>query len=111
MKTASKPGPLMSPLPVVMVSCGDMETSNIITIAWTGIINSDPPMTYVSIRKERYSHDIIAESGEFVINVTSADIVKATDYCGVKSGRDVDKDERNSYRDYLLSQQIGRAHV
>ena len=91
MKISSKPGPLMAPLPVVMVTCGDMENCNIITIGWTGIINSDPPITYVSVRKERYSHDMIAESGEFVINLATSDIAKATDYCGVKSGRDVDK--------------------
>ena len=91
MKISSKPGPLTAPLPAVMVSCGDMEKSNIVTVAWTGIINSHPPVTYVSVRKERYSHDIIAEKGEFVINLTNTDLVKAMDYCGVKSGRDVDK--------------------
>ncbi len=81
----------MAPLPTVMVSCGDMEDSNIITIAWTGIINSNPPMTYISVQPRRFSHDIIAECGEFVINVTTEELVKAMDYCGVKSGRDVDK--------------------
>ncbi len=91
MKIRSKAGPLTAPLPAVMVSCGDMEESNIITVAWTGIINSHPPMTYVSIRKERYSHDMIAEHGEFVINLTTADLTRAMDYCGVKSGREVDK--------------------
>ena len=91
MKISSKPGPLTAPLPVVMVSCGDMDKSNIVTVAWTGIINSHPPVTYVSVRKERHSHDMIAKTGEFVINLTDADLVKAMDYCGVKSGRDVDK--------------------
>ncbi len=91
MKITSKPGPLTAPLPTVMVSCGDMTNSNILTVAWTGIINSHPPITYVSVRKQRYSHDIIAERGEFVINLTSADLVRAMDFCGVKSGRDVDK--------------------
>ena len=91
MKIKSKPGPLTAPLPAVMVSCGDMDKSNIITVAWTGIINSHPPMTYVSIRKERYSHAVIAERGEFVINLTTADLARAMDYCGVKSGRDIDK--------------------
>jgi flavin reductase (DIM6/NTAB) family NADH-FMN oxidoreductase RutF len=91
MKISSKPGPLTAPLPAVMVSCGDMDNSNIVTVAWTGIINSHPPVTYVSVRKERFSHDIIAEKGEFVINLTNTDLVKAMDYCGVKSGRDVDK--------------------
>ncbi len=91
MKVSSKPGPLMAPLPVVMVSCGDMENSNILTAAWTGIINTNPPMTYVSIRPSRHSHDIIKESGEFVINVTNEELVKAMDFCGVKSGRNLDK--------------------
>ncbi len=91
MKISSKPGPLMAPLPAVMVTCGDMDKSNIITIAWTGIINTRPPMTYISVRKSRYSHDIIAERGEFVINLAGEDMVKALDYCGVRSGRDVDK--------------------
>lgn len=91
MKVTSKPGPLLAPLPTVMVSCGDMESSNIITIAWTGIINSEPPMTYVSLQRTRHSYDIIRERGEFVINVTTEELVKAMDYCGVKSGRDVDK--------------------
>ncbi len=86
-----KPGTVLYPVPAVMVSCGDMENSNIITIAWTGIINSDPAMTYISVRKERYSHDIIKERGEFVINVTTESLAYATDRCGVKSGRDIDK--------------------
>lgn len=90
-KTAMKPGTMLSPVPAVMVSCGNANKSNIITIAWTGIINSNPPMTYVSVRKERYSHGIIAETGEFVINLTTEDLAKATDFCGVRSGRDVDK--------------------
>ena len=91
MKISSKPGPLTAPLPTVMVSCGDMDNSNILTVAWTGIINSHPPMTYISVRKQRFSHDIIAERGEFVINLTSAELAKAMDYCGVKSGRNADK--------------------
>ena len=91
MKISSKPGPLTAPLPAVMVSCGDMETSNIVTVAWTGIINTHPPITYISVRKQRFSHDIIAEKGEFVINLTTTDLVRAMDYCGVKSGRNVDK--------------------
>ncbi len=90
-KISSKPGPMLYPLPAVMVSCGDMEDSNIITIAWTGIVNSDPPMTYVSVKKSRYSHDIILDKGEFVINLVNEDLTKVMDYCGVKSGRDVDK--------------------
>ena len=90
-KVIWKPGTFIYPLPVVMVSCGDMEKSNIITVAWTGIINTDKPMCYISVRKERYSHDIIKENKEFVINLTSKDLVYQTDWCGVKSGRDVDK--------------------
>lgn len=91
MKITSKPGPLMAPLPTVMVTCGDMNNSNIITIAWTGIINSDPPMTYVSVQRSRHSYEIIRECREFVINVTTEELVKSMDYCGVVSGRDVDK--------------------
>lgn len=86
------PGTLLSPLPTIMVSCGDIDgEKNIITIGWTGIINSEPPMTYISVRKSRYSHDIIEKSGEFVINLVNKDLVYANDFCGVKSGRDLDK--------------------
>jgi len=82
-----------------MVSCGDGSIKNIITIAWTGIVNSDPPMTYISVRKFRYSHDIIKQSGEFVINLVNEPLAFAADYCGVKSGRDVDKfKEMNQFR-------------
>ena len=90
-KTMWKPGTFIYPIPAVMVSCGTMEKSNIITVAWTGIINSNEPMCYISVRPERYSYNIIKESGEFVINLTSKDLTYATDWCGVKSGRDVDK--------------------
>ena len=86
-----KPGTFIYPIPAVMVSCGDMENSNIITVAWTGIINTDPAMVYVSIRKTRYSYEIIKENREFVINLTTEKLAYATDWCGVKSGRDVDK--------------------
>ena len=91
MKKRFKPGTLLSPVPAVMVSCGDGEEKNIITIGWTGIINSDPPITYISVRKSRYSHHIIEKTGEFVINLTTEKLAFAADYCGVKSGRDVDK--------------------
>ena len=74
-----------------MVSCGTMEESNIITVAWTGILNTNPAMCYISVRPERYSHDIIKENGEFAINLTTRQLAYATDWCGVKSGRDVDK--------------------
>ena len=86
-----KPGTFIYPLPVVMVSCGTMEKSNIITVAWTGIINTDKPMCYISVRKERYSHDIIEKTKEFVINLTNKELVYATDWCGVKTGAKVDK--------------------
>jgi flavin reductase (DIM6/NTAB) family NADH-FMN oxidoreductase RutF len=86
-----KPGTMLNPVPAVMVSCGTEEEHNIITVAWTGIVNSEPPMTYVSVRKQRHSHDMIAETGEFVINMTTEELAFATDYCGVRSGRDVDK--------------------
>lgn len=90
-KTVFRPGTMLNPVPAVMVSCGDDTESNIITIAWTGIINSDPPITYVSVRKSRHSHDIIERTGEFVINLTTEKLAFAADYCGVRSGRDVDK--------------------
>lgn len=85
------PGTMLNPVPVVMVSCGTMENPNIITVAWTGTVNSEPPMTYVSVRKSRYSHDIIEKSGEFVINLTTEELAKATDFCGVRTGKNVDK--------------------
>lgn len=90
-KVVWKPGTFVYPIPAVMVSCGDMEKSNIITVAWTGIINTNPAMCYISVRPERHSYNIIKETGEFVINLTSRDLTYATDWCGVKSGRDVDK--------------------
>ena len=76
----------------MMVSCGDApENYNILTIAWTGTICSDPPMCYISVRKERHSHSIISRTGEFVINLTTESLARATDWCGVKSGRDFNK--------------------
>lgn len=86
-----KPGTMVYPLPPVMVSCGDMQNSNILTVAWTGIICTDPAMTYVSIRKERFSYDIIKSSGEFVINLASSDLARVVDFCGVRSGKNIDK--------------------
>ncbi len=92
MKTAFKPGTLIYPLPAVMVSCGDApENYNIITIAWTGTICSDPPMCYISIRPERHSYKLIERTGEFVINLTTTALARATDWCGVRSGRDYNK--------------------
>lgn len=90
-KISLKPGTMMFPLPAVMVSCGQGDEKNIITIAWTGIVNSKPPMTYISVRKSRHSHEIISREREFVINLTTEDLAFAADWCGVKSGRDVDK--------------------
>lgn len=87
-----KPGNMIYPLPAVMVSVGDADgNTNIITVAWTGTVCTNPPMAYISVRPERYSYEMIRSSGEFVINLTTKDLVYATDYCGVKSGRDVDK--------------------
>ena len=86
-----KAGTFIYPIPAVMVSCGTMEKSNIITVAWTGILNTNPAMCYISVRPERYSHDIIKENGEFVINLTTEKLARATDWCGVRSGRDYDK--------------------
>ena len=90
-KQVWKPGTLVYPLPAVMVSCGDMQNSNILTVAWTGTICTDPAMTYISIRPERYSYEIIKNTKEFVINLTTKDLAYATDWCGVKSGVNVDK--------------------
>lgn len=92
-KIAWKPGTFVYPIPAVMVSCGNMEKSNIITVAWTGILNTNPAMVYISVRPERYSYNLIKDSGEFVINLTNKDLVYATDWCGVKSGSKVDKFE------------------
>ena len=91
-RTDFKPGNMLYPVPAVMVSCQrEGEKPNIITVAWAGTVCSDPAMVSISVRPERYSHAIIEETGEFVINLTTKDIVRATDYCGVRSGRDVDK--------------------
>lgn len=87
-----KPGNMLYPLPVVMVSVADKNgKANIITVAWAGTICSDPPMVSISVRPERYSYQILKDTGEFVINLTTKELTFATDYCGVKSGRNVDK--------------------
>lgn len=87
-----RPGNMLYPLPAVMVSCTRQgEKPNIITVAWTGTVCSSPAMVSISVRKERYSYEIIKETGEFVINLATKDLVRALDYCGVRSGRDVDK--------------------
>ncbi|MBE5957368.1 MAG: flavin reductase family protein [Lachnospiraceae bacterium] len=87
-----KPGNMLYPIPAVMVTVADNEgNDNIITIAWTGTVCSDPALAYISVRPSRHSYKMIEETGEFVINLTTKDLAFATDYCGVKSGRDVDK--------------------
>ena len=87
-----KPGNMLYPLPAVMVSLADQEGHpNIITLAWVGTVCTNPPMVSISVRPERYSYPILKETGEFVINLTTKELVYATDYCGVRSGRDVDK--------------------
>ncbi|MDF2536510.1 MAG: flavin reductase, partial [Bacillales bacterium] len=85
-KTVLKPGTLLAPVPPVLVSCGTVENPNVMTIGWTGIINTRPPMTYISVRPERYSYNLIKDAGEFVINIPTEKLVFAVDYCGVRSG-------------------------
>lgn len=90
-KVSWKPGTMLFPLPPVMVTCGTMDKPNVLTIAWTGIVNSEPPLTYISVRPSRFSHSIISENKEFVINLVNLPLAKACDYCGVKSGAKTDK--------------------
>ncbi|MBR5444568.1 MAG: flavin reductase family protein [Clostridia bacterium] len=94
MKTEWKGGTLLAPVPAVMVTVGGRENANIITIGWTGIINSEPPKTYISVRPERYSHDLLMETKEFVINMVPASMAEACDYCGMVTGRKVNKWEK-----------------
>ena len=93
-KTEWRGGALLAPVPPAMVTCGTMEQSNILTVAWTGILGTVPPKTYISVRPRRYSHDIIKESGEFVINLTTEELIRACDYCGMYTGAKVDKFEK-----------------
>ncbi|KNY28444.1 flavin reductase family protein [Pseudobacteroides cellulosolvens] len=87
-----KPSTILNPVPAVLVTCADKDGKpNAITIAWAGTINSNPPMLSISVRKERYSHGLIKEKGQFVVNLTTEELAFATDFCGVKSGRDMDK--------------------
>lgn len=90
-KVQWKGGTLLSPVPAVLVSCGTMEKPTTLTIAWTGITCSDPPKTYISVRRERNSYEIIKQSGEFVINMMPSSFVRQVDYCGIKSGKNEDK--------------------
>lgn len=82
---------LLAPVPAVLVTSGTMENPNVATVAWTGIVNSEPPMTYISLRPSRHSHKIISETGEFIINLTTASLAKATDACGVYTGAKMNK--------------------
>ena len=92
MKESWKPGTLIYPLPAVLVSCGATpEEYNLLTVAWTGTVCTNPPMCYISVRPERHSYEIIRRTGEFVINLTTRDLARAADWCGVRSGRDYDK--------------------
>lgn len=91
-KTSFRPGTMIYPLPALLVSCGEDEAEyNMMTAAWTGTICSDPAMCYVSIRKSRKCHEIISRTGEFVLNITTEKLARATDWCGVRSGRDYNK--------------------
>ncbi len=84
-------GTLLAPVPPTLVSCGDFENANIMTVAWTGIINTIPPKTYISVRPRRHSYNLIKESGEFVINLPTAELVRKVDYCGIYTGAKVNK--------------------
>lgn len=90
-KQVWKGGALLAPVPPVLVSCGTMEAPNVLTIAWTGTLNTKPAKTYISVRPERFSYPLIKESGEFVINLPTSALVRSIDLCGVKSGKDTDK--------------------
>ena len=90
-KVSWKPGAMLSPVPPVLVSCSDGEHDNLITVGWTGIICTEPAKTYISLRPERYSYEIISKSREFIINLPSSHIIRSIDFCGVRSGRRLDK--------------------
>lgn len=90
-KITWKGSTLLAPVPACMVSCGTKEKANIVTVAWTGTVNTHPPKVYISLRPSRHSYEIIRESGEFVINLTTAQLARVTDFCGVHTGKKVDK--------------------
>lgn len=91
-KAQWRPGNMLYPVPAVLVSCGGKDgKKNMLTVAWTGTVCSDPAMVYISVRKERYSYEMIRETGEYVINLTTEKLARAADFCGVRSGRDMDK--------------------
>ena len=89
-KVKFKGGAMLAPVPPVMVTCGSGDSANIITVAWTGILNTQPPKTYISVRPSRHSHHLIKESGEFVLNLTPSTLVRAADFCGMYTGAKVD---------------------
>ncbi len=93
-KTVWRGSTLLSPVPPALVVCGDNDSPNVFTVAWTGIINSQPPKTYISVRPERYSYELIEKTGEFTINLPTKKLVRAVDFCGVRSGRDMNKFEK-----------------
>lgn len=90
-KQTWKGSTLLAPMPATLVTCGTLDAPNIFTVAWTGIINTQPPKTYISVRPERFSYPLIRQSGEFVINLTTRGLLRAVDFCGVRSGRDTNK--------------------
>ncbi len=90
-KKVWKPGTFVYPIPAALVTSGDMENSNILTVAWTGILNTNPAIVYISVRPERHSYNLIKENKEFAINLTNKDLAYATDWCGVRSGAKFDK--------------------
>ncbi len=103
-KQVWKPGNMLYPVPAALISCRDKEgRSNLLTVAWCGTVCSDPPMVSVSIRKERFSHDMILETGEFVLNLTTESMVKAVDFCGVRSGKNMDKWEASGLHEEAAS--------
>ena len=103
-KIVWKGGALLAPTPHSMVTCGTMEKPNVLTVAWTGIINTAPPKTYISVRPCRYSYPMIRESGEFVVNLTTAEMIRAADWCGVHTGAKVDKFARCNLHTEAASQ-------
>lgn len=116
MKQTWKPGNMLYPLPAVMVSVTDGKgNDNIITVAWAGTVCTNPPMVSISVRPTRYSYDMIRNTGEFVINLTTENLAYATDYCGVRSGRDVDKFKElkltKEKADYVQAPMIGESPV
>lgn len=102
-KVIWKAGTFIYPLPAVLVTSGTMEKSNIMTVAWTGILNTNPAIVYISVRPERYSYNLIKENGEFVINLTTEELAFATDWCGVRSGSKYDK-----FKEMNLTKEVGK---